>query len=203
MACACRRFSATEVPRIIRIADCPPVPWKNGAGTTQELWALRDDAGASLVRISIAEIRGAQVFSSFPETDRVILQLDGPPMVLSVDGTAFPLAALVPLAFAGEAQVTCALQEERPAHDLNLMCKRGHYLPAMHRVETAPATTMEIGAPGAITALLALGPATLSLPRATRLQAHDLILAEEPFRVQTAERAAFICLSARPQERRP
>ena len=85
MGCACPRSLATDVARLIRHADCPPVPWKNGAGTTRELWALRD-AGGVLVRISIAEITGAQPFSEFPGTDRIIAQLDGPPMVLTIDG---------------------------------------------------------------------------------------------------------------------
>jgi environmental stress-induced protein Ves len=185
------------VARVIRIADCPPVPWKNGAGTTRELWALRDDAGETVVRISIAEIRGAQTFSAFPGTDRVILQLDGPAMVLTVNGIPHPLAARARLAFPGEAQVTCSVSGPQPAHDLNLMCRRGAFQPAMARIETGSGIPMAAGAPDAITALLPLGPVTLTLPLAVSLQAHDLLVAEGAFRVQTVAPAVFVRLTAR------
>lgn len=181
---------------VVRFADCPPVPWKNGAGTTRELWARRDVAGDPLIRISVAEIRGAQSFSSFPGIDRVILQLDGPPMVLTVDGARHPLSPRSPLAFAGEAAVHCEADDMTPAHDLNLMCRRRSYVPAMKRLQTAPGASASLGADGAITGLLALGRCTLTLPVAAPLAAYDLIVAEGRFALKTDGPGDFILLSA-------
>ncbi len=185
------------MPQIIRIADCPPVPWTNGAGTTRELWALRDATGAARVRISIAEIRGAQAFSRFPGIDRVILQLDGPPMVLTIDGAAHPLTPLSPLAFPGEAQVTCLLDGDGVAHDLNLMCRRGEFAASMRRLETPSGTAIDAGVQGAITALLALGPTTLHLPMEVTLATHDLLIAHGALQIRTPRAATLVRLTAR------
>lgn len=179
---------------VVRIADRPPVPWKNGAGTTRELWARRDAAGDALIRISIAEIRGKQGFSAFPGIDRVILQLDGPPMVLTIDGHQHRLKPLTPLAFAGEADVFCDADDTEPAHDLNLMCRRGSFVPAMERIATLPGQPQSQG--GTVTALLALVACTLVLPLAVKLQPLDLIVAEGPVSLRTEDAGDFIRLSA-------
>lgn len=145
--------------RVIRRADCPPVPWKNGAGSTRELWRL-DDAAGFLIRVSVAEIRGDQPFSRFPGIDRVIVQLDGPPMVLSVGGRDQPIAT--PFAFPGEADVTCRLSAPGIAHDLNLMVRRGAFRGRMELRALTPGVPVGIGGEDALSALLALTPCTLS-----------------------------------------
>lgn len=178
----------------VRFTDCPPVPWKNGAGTTRELWARRDAAGDPMIRISIAEIRGKQGFSAFPGIDRVILQLDGPAMVLTIDGTAHRLRPLTPLAFAGEADVFCEANDTEPAHDLNLMCRRGSYAPAMERIATLPDQPQSHGS--TVTAFLALAPCTLVMPLAVKLQPLDLIVADGPLTLQTEGAGDFIRLAA-------
>ncbi len=150
--------------RVIRIADCPPVPWKNGAGATREVWKLADAAGEVLVRISIAEITGDQRFSVFPGIDRIILQLDGPPMFLTIDGTACALKPHHPKAFPGEAVVQCALQGQSPAHDLNIMCRRGLWQSKMKVIDLAQGDTFT--ATSEVSVLLALSP--------SRLSQHDL-----------------------------
>ena len=75
----------TITPRTIRHGDCPVMPWKNGQGSTTEL--AIEPPGAALDgfdwRISIAELRGSGPFSTFPGYDRIIVQLDGPPMILT------------------------------------------------------------------------------------------------------------------------
>lgn len=182
--------------RLIRFADCLPVPWKNGAGTTRELWAKRDAGGDALIRISVAEIRGKQGFSSFPGIDRVILQLDGPPMVLTIDGTRHPLRPLTPLAFAGEADVFCDADDAEAAHDLNLMCRRGSYVPTMERIAIQPGQPQDFGSGGEVTAILALAPCTLALPLAATVQPLDLIVAEGPVTLRTEGAGDFIRLGA-------
>lgn len=183
---------------IIRFADCPPVPWKNGAGTTRELWARRNGAGAALIRISIAEISGAQDFSTFPGIDRVILQLDGPRMVLTIDGVAHPLAPLTPLPFAGEARVACALDGAEQAHDLNLMCQRGAFRPAMRRLTLRAGEASMVGGKGTVTAVLALGPCAVRTPVAVRLEPLDVIVASDRFSLEPTTPADLIVLEARP-----
>lgn len=185
--------------RIIRIADCPPVPWKNGAGTTRELWARRDGAGAALIRISIAEISGAQDFSTFPGIDRVILQLDGPRMVLTIDGVARPLTPLTPLPFAGEARVTCALDGTERAHDLNLMCQRGAFRPAMRRLTLRAGEAAMLGGKGAVTAVLALDACAVRTPVSARLEPLDVIVATDGFSLELTSPADLIVLEARPE----
>jgi len=118
--------------RVIRAADCQVMPWKNGLGSTTEIAV--EPPGASLDgfdwRVSIAELRGSGPFSRFPGYERVILQLDGPPMSLAHGGAAvLPLRPLVPHAFSGDDETDCTV--EGIAHDFNLMVRRGHARPAV------------------------------------------------------------------------
>ncbi|MEH7830273.1 HutD/Ves family protein [Gemmobacter denitrificans] len=154
--------------RIIRFADCPPAPWKNGAGSTRELWRL-EDADGMLARISVAEITGNQPFSSFPGIDRIILQLDGPAMVLSLAGKDHHIAT--PFAFPGEAQVSCHLSGSGVAHDLNLMVRRDRFVPRMELETSVAGEALDPGA----TAFLMLASAQLVLP-GIPVERGDLIL---------------------------
>lgn len=183
---------------IIRFADCPPLPWKNGAGTTRELWARRDSAGAALIRISIAEISGAQDFSAFPGIDRVIVQLDGPPMTLTIDGVPHPLAPLTPLPFAGEARVACRTDGSGQAHDLNLMCQRGSFRPAMRRLTLRAGEALRLGDKGTVTAVLALSPCAVRTPVVAQMEPRDVIVASDRFSIKPTTPADLIVLEARP-----
>lgn len=183
---------------VIRFADCPPVPWKNGAGTTRELWARRDGAGAVLIRISIAEISGAQDFSAFPGIDRVIAQLDGPSMVLTIDGAPHPLAPLTPLPFAGEARVACTLDGPQTAHDLNLMCQRNAFRPAMARLTLPTGGPITHAGPGSVTALLALSDCRIDARGRHRLGPRDLLVLPDGTEAVAAGAADLIVLAAEP-----
>jgi environmental stress-induced protein Ves len=112
-------------PRTIRSFDCRVMPWKNGGGSTTEIAV--EPPGAALDafawRISVAELRGSGPFSTFPGYDRVIVQLDGPPMSLSHRGaTPVVLEPLVPYAFSGDDETECFVAGV--AHDFNLMVRR-------------------------------------------------------------------------------
>ncbi|HQY43733.1 MAG TPA: HutD family protein [Paracoccaceae bacterium] len=183
---------------LVRIADRPPVPWKNGAGTTRELWARRDDAGTALIRISIAEISGAQDFSAFPGIDRVIAQLDGPRMVLTIDGVPHPLTPLAPLPFAGEARVTCTLDRSDTAHDLNLMCQRGAFRPAMARLTLPTGGSVAGAAPGGVTALLALSDCVIDAGGRHKLGPRDLLVLHGGSDAMASGAADLIMLTAEP-----
>ena len=116
---------AVVTPRTIRSADCRVMPWKNGRGSTTEIAV--EPPGAALDafawRISVAELRGSAPFSTFPGYDRVIVQLDGPPMALTHGGGApVALEPLVPHAFSGDDETECTVAGV--AHDFNLMVRR-------------------------------------------------------------------------------
>jgi uncharacterized protein len=164
--------------KLIRIDECVPVRWKNGLGTTREIWKQLDDAGEILIRISIAEMEGTQAFSVFPRMDRVILQLDGPQAVLTIDGAVHPLMPEKPFAFAGEQNVSCALAGPGKAQDLNLMCRRDAFVPHMRVVRLEPEQEITLGDEDQFTAAVALGPCSLHAASDVDLQAYDTVLVD-------------------------
>lgn len=180
--------------RVIRLADCPPVLWRNGAGSTRELWKLEDETGV-LIRLSVAEITGDQPFSSFPGIDRVILQLDGPAMVLHVDGREQGIAT--PFAFPGEAGVSCRLSRPGIAHDLNLMVRRGAFQAGMEVISATGGQQIEIGTGPGLSALVALGPCRLTGAIDVGLGGHDMILATERDQVTAQGDGRFVRLAAK------
>ncbi|WP_300655044.1 HutD family protein [Pseudomonas sp.] len=96
---------------ILRAADYPRMPWKNGAGSTLE---IARDQGEGLEefgwRLSIADIAESGGFSAFTGYQRVITVLEGEGMCLQVDGVASrPLLPFDPFAFAGDSRVECQL----------------------------------------------------------------------------------------------
>ena len=144
---------------IVRLADCPPQPWKNGLGRTREIAVEPPGAGMDdfLWRVSVAEVDSAAPFSAFPGIDRQIVLLDGAGFTMRLDdGRVHALTTpFVPFAFAGEAKVDVALAGG-PTRDFNLMVRRvqarGEVLP-WHEPATRrpdPATVLVFCARGAI-----------------------------------------------------
>ncbi|EIL90614.1 HutD/Ves family protein [Rhodanobacter spathiphylli] len=112
---------------IIRLADCPSQPWKNGLGRTREIavhpaLAHGDDFDW---RVSIAEVDSAAPFSLFPGIDRQIVLLDGAGFTMTLDdGRVHALTTpFAPFAFAGETEVAVSLAGG-PTRDFNLMLRR-------------------------------------------------------------------------------
>ncbi|SEO92604.1 HutD family protein [Pseudomonas sp. NFACC39-1] len=115
--------------KVLRAADYPRMPWKNGGGSTEE---ITRDAGTGLDgfgwRLSIADIAESGGFSTFAGYERVISVLQGDGMSLSVDGQVTrPLHPLAPFAFNGESHVHCTLLGG-PIRDFNLI-----YAPQRYR----------------------------------------------------------------------
>lgn len=115
--------------KVLRAADYPHMPWKNGGGSTEE---ITRDAGTGLDgfgwRLSIADIAESGGFSTFAGYERVISVLQGDGMTLTVDGqTTRALLPLDPFAFSGESQVSCTLLGG-PIRDFNLI-----YAPQRYR----------------------------------------------------------------------
>lgn len=113
---------------IVRAADVPAMPWKNGMGRTRELAIHPAGAGLSgfLWRVSVAEVDRAAPFSAFPGVDRHIALLEGDGFVMHFgDGCEHALLEpYAPFAFAGEAAVDATLAGG-PTRDFNLMLRRG------------------------------------------------------------------------------
>jgi environmental stress-induced protein Ves len=113
---------------IIRAADCPPQPWKNGMGTTREIARFPADAGADdfLWRVSVAEVNSAAPFSEFPGIDRHIALLDGDGFTMTLDGVREHalVQPFVPFAFPGEARIEVTMAGAGATRDFNLMVRR-------------------------------------------------------------------------------
>lgn len=111
--------------RLIRAADLPGIPWKNGGGVTREVAVWPPGAGFETFdwRLSMADIAQDGPFSLLPGVDRVLILMQGAGLVL--EGVA--PAAMAPgdrADFPGEAAVTGRLTAG-PVRDLNLMLRRG------------------------------------------------------------------------------
>lgn len=114
--------------RLLRAADYPRMPWKNGAGSTLE---IARDAGDGLDgfgwRLSIADVGESGGFSAFTGYQRVITVLEGAGMRLEVDGHASrDLTALDAFAFDGGSAVQCELIDG-PIRDFNLIYSPQRY----------------------------------------------------------------------------
>ncbi|HEV2229001.1 MAG TPA: HutD family protein [Steroidobacteraceae bacterium] len=120
-------MSAPAPPlEVLRAAERAPLPWKNGGGLTREVAVC--PAGSDLAgfdwRVSIAEIRSAGPFSSFPGIDRRMVVLSGR-LSLAIEGRA--AVTLTPeseaVAFPGEVPVF-GEPLAAPVIDLNVMTRR-------------------------------------------------------------------------------
>ncbi|MER6417883.1 HutD family protein [Streptomyces sp. NPDC001137] len=113
--------------RVLRADERPAVPWKNGGGLTREIASSPSRAGMSdfAWRVSLADVAEPGPFSRFEDVDRIITLVEGPGMVLTVDGTPHTVAEqYVPFAFPGEAATDCRLLGG-PLVDFNVMVRRG------------------------------------------------------------------------------
>lgn len=103
------------------------MPWKNGGGSTTEIWKAAGPDGAILWRLSIADVAADGPFSEFPGIDRWIMVIQGKGMELDIAGTGTIRVEkhLEPLAFSGDAATVCKLIEG-PIRDFNLMVARAY-----------------------------------------------------------------------------
>lgn len=115
---------------IVRFADIPVIPWRNGGGVTREVVA----SGASVAsggpdpqefdwRVSIADVSEPGPFSVFPGVDRVITLVEGERMELDIDGVVHVLGLHESLSFDGASQASCSLPAG-PTRDVNVMTRR-------------------------------------------------------------------------------
>ncbi|MDH6219635.1 HutD/Ves family protein [Streptomyces pseudovenezuelae] len=113
--------------RVLRADERSAVPWKNGGGLTREVASAPSQAGMSdfVWRVSLADVAEPGPFSRFEGVDRIITLVDGPGMVLTVEGTSHTVAErYAPFPFSGEATTDCRLLGG-PLVDFNVMVRRG------------------------------------------------------------------------------
>jgi uncharacterized protein len=141
--------------RLVRFADVPSSPWRNGRGTTRELLVSSSGAAEGFDwRVSVANVDEGGPFSSFPGTDRVLMLCHGSGMTLVIDGEPVRLTPHEPVVFAGEA-ATSAVLEAGPTTDLNVMTRRG--VASAGVATLVVADTLEVASePGATTVLVVL-----------------------------------------------
>jgi hypothetical protein len=129
--------SAAATLRLIRLADVPAQPWRNGGGVTRELltWPQAGPAASGTatssagalpwqLRLSVAEVEADGPFSTFAGVTRWFAVLGGAGVVLDVAGTRHRVQSSdAPLCFDGAAATTCRLIDG-PTRDLNLMLRQ-------------------------------------------------------------------------------
>ena len=101
------------MPRILTSNDFLTVPWKNGGGTTVQLYCLENPQNPEdfHLRLSKAQVTQDGPFSDFPGIDRTLLLLEGHGIILNFpDEVEVALENLLqPIHFEGEANIHAKL----------------------------------------------------------------------------------------------
>ncbi len=155
-------------------ADYTRQPWKNGRGTTTELWRLERD-GQLLVRLSKAAVVEDGPFSLFPGIERNLTVLSGPGFRLTGPNLDLRCEPLVPVAFPGDVEVTATETNGQQSDDFNVMTARSLPKPQVFVAQNDSLTS------GGTLALYALGPCLVNGHAVNR---DDMILTEGPARLQ-------------------
>ena len=163
--------------KILRAADRPAAPWKNGGGVTREVAVFPEGADLETFawRVSIAEIGQAGAFSRFDGVERTLAMLSGRMRLSFADRLVEIDPDSEPLAFGGEepchGEPLCG-----PARDLNVMTRRGRF-----RARVARAAGF-VAAQQTPALFLAATPCVLRGAQGpAALDSFDAALMEEPF----------------------
>lgn len=120
--------------------DFTEMPWKNGGGTTIEIFRINNPKSSSFFfRLSMASVKDNGPFSVFFGIDRAILLLHGRGFHLESEKSTIVLEKnYFPIYFKGEEQFQCNLIDG-PFTDFNIMTDR-HYAKSKISIENSPAT---------------------------------------------------------------
>lgn len=109
-------------PRLVRLDDIAPRPWRNGGGRARDLLVV-PATGAWQAQVSVAEVEADGPFSHYPGVERWFAVVTGVGVELMIDGVAQRVTrAGPPLRFDGAAATTCRLIDG-PTRDLNLLLR--------------------------------------------------------------------------------
>lgn len=174
---------------IVRYADLPPQPWKNGKGFTRTLFS--DAIGSNdewTWKISIAEINGTQPYSAYPGIRRGQVALGPGSVDLVINGQLKLLPVEGTIVFEGEDDVVATPASEGFL-DLNAMGLRRAWEPSVEIVESPVLACRE----SCVQVLVALEDAcTVNGHAFSRL---DSILLADSAQVQTSDRFVLATLS--------
>ena len=172
------------IGRILHSSDYQRMPWKNGGGTTTEIWKAESPAGEMLWRLSIADVASDGPFSEFPGIDRWIMVIEGDGMELSIDGmgTKRLNGHYDPLFFPGDARTTCRLLGG-PIRDFNFMIRRS-FGQGLLQVFHLPAKVTSPSRDDVVAVHLLRGSAELENNEVRELAAGDSWISEEPRRAK-------------------
>jgi environmental stress-induced protein Ves len=126
--------------RVLRAQDYREMPWKNGGGTTTEIFVSPAGAGIDDFdwRISMARVDSGGPFSLFAGIDRTLSILEGDGIILNVGGR-IPIGLTTrsePLPFPADEE-THAVLIGGPVTDLNVMTRRGLATHTVQRIMVA------------------------------------------------------------------
>lgn len=110
------------------------MPWKNGSGTTTELFRI-SNAESFFFRLSMAFVSTDGPFSHFPNIDRILMLIEGSGFHLEGLNTSLK-DFKTPLYFKGETAVNCTLING-PCRDFNVMTDRSYAKSLISVVELA------------------------------------------------------------------
>jgi environmental stress-induced protein Ves len=150
--------------QILRFADLPARPWKNGGGTTIEYAVCPDGAGFDDFswRVSRATVGRHGPFSAFPGIDRTLAVVRGRGIDLSVAHRLVRLdPETPPFRFAGDEPADARLVDG-PIEDLNVMSRRGYWRHTLTRHRLERSREMNLG--GDVGLVVALGRITIEEP---------------------------------------
>lgn len=172
--------------QILRAADRPKVPWRNGGGITREV--ATDGGEPFRWRVSIADVASDGPFSLFAGYARTITLLRGAGMRLTVDGITHTIDERYGMfRFPGAAQTECELIDG-PVVDFNVMSADES---ARQRIATVDSPVAVAGAGTSVVVVLE-NTAVVRQSGAPDLMLgeFDAMVTDEPFEVSIAQKPA-------------
>jgi len=191
--------NAPRTVQLLRAAEQPAVPWKNGGGLSREVAVHPPGSGFDAFewRVSIATVHRAGPFSRFPGIHRHLSVLQGR---LSLQAVGEPERILTaqspPLEFEGETAVS-ATPLGGAVSDLNIMVRRGRWRAQLER-RTAPGP-LPLATASGVRVLLALTPLPVDGPGlSAQLGRWDALLLDAAAACRVSAPADFYLLQLEP-----
>ena len=142
---------------LVRFAEAPSMPWKNGLGTTTQLaiHPRSTSLDSFAWRVSIARLSGSAAFSAFAGVERCLAMLRGEMTLLRAHVEPVRMTtASPPISFPGDEPAEGRV-ESGTALDLNLMYRSGRWDATMHRMVLVAGRTLKTQATTMLCALVA------------------------------------------------
>lgn len=181
--------------RILRSNGYQRMPWRNGGGTTTEIWKAASPAGETLWRLSIADVASDGPFSEFPGIDRWIMVISGKGMELTIEamGAKRLDRPFEPLFFSGEAKTDCRLIDG-PIRDFNFMIARSFGKGTLQVSRLTPGMAAPLGENTAAIHVLS-GSVEIETNDVRALAVGDSWITEQPGKVKVTGNAMLAVIS--------